>query len=315
MPFTIGGPPVVVMCFRHTTFHETASDAFAIAFVNNPVSGAKLDRLKRYLVDLLLRAAFDKARGRGGNFHTASCQLRQLLDAQRRSTIVLCPALKPDAVTKDAIMEGLLPGSPHDDDDDPTFKRVAGPVNYLATHSACVLTVTIAVPSPTNQVIVIMWTPEDFDTTMVDNLGEFPYTPAVPRSLADPTACLTCAAPAPEKTCARCRLARYCGTACQRAHWPEHKKACASSGAGGIAVAVNEPEMLLMGGGTPHTEADLESSLWTFNMQGDAGSVVFLDIRDPRSNELNLDLDTLESRGVTTFVLAHWPGRLQQLLQ
>ena len=271
----------MVMCFRHTTFHETASDAFAIAFVNNPVSGAKLDRLKRYLVDLLLRAAFDKARGRGGNFHTASCQLRQLLDAQRRSTIVLCPALKPDAVTKDAIMEGLLPGSPHDDDDDPTFKRVAGPVNYLATHSACVLTVTIAVPSPTNQVIVIMWTPEDFDTTMVDNLGEFPYTPAVPRSLADPTACLTCAAPAPEKTCARCRLARYCGTACQRAHWPEHKKACASrESAGGSAVAASGPSVTIMVGEPPRTEAEREAVLRQLNMQGDASSVCFFDTED-----------------------------------
>ena len=28
------------------------------------------------------------------------------------------------------------------------------------------------------------------------------------------------------KVCARCKSRRYCGVACQRAHWPTHKKEC-----------------------------------------------------------------------------------------
>lgn len=39
------------------------------------------------------------------------------------------------------------------------------------------------------------------------------------------TTCHKCAAPASLK-CSKCHVARYCGVACQRAHWPTHKTAC-----------------------------------------------------------------------------------------
>ena len=30
----------------------------------------------------------------------------------------------------------------------------------------------------------------------------------------------------PMQVCSQCRVARYCGVACQRAHWPAHKPEC-----------------------------------------------------------------------------------------
>jgi hypothetical protein len=32
------------------------------------------------------------------------------------------------------------------------------------------------------------------------------------------------------KTCERCRTARYCGYACQKAHWKTHKRKCGKLG-------------------------------------------------------------------------------------
>ena len=37
------------------------------------------------------------------------------------------------------------------------------------------------------------------------------------------------------RVCKACHGAHYCGPACQRAHWAEHRRACSDSG---VAVAV-----------------------------------------------------------------------------
>ena len=72
-------------------------------------------------------------------------------------------------------------------------------------------------------------------------------------------------------------------------------------------MAVNKPETLPLRGGTPHTEAEREVALRNLNMQGDAGSVVFFDIRDPRLNECigEQDMEILDSLGITTMACAH----------
>lgn len=42
--------------------------------------------------------------------------------------------------------------------------------------------------------------------------------------------CASCSKPAthdePLQQCSRCKSVRYCGSACQRAHWPKHKVMC-----------------------------------------------------------------------------------------
>jgi hypothetical protein len=70
----------------------------------------------------------------------------------------------------------------------------------------------------------------------------FGYTPLQSATEAD-RVCAACglrelpararpldSAPAEEtrtlKACGACRLVLYCGAACQKGHWPEHKKAC-----------------------------------------------------------------------------------------
>jgi hypothetical protein len=42
---------------------------------------------------------------------------------------------------------------------------------------------------------------------------------------ADASLCATCGA-AGDKRCSACISVRYCGAACQRAHWPQHRAAC-----------------------------------------------------------------------------------------
>ena len=221
------------------------------------------------IYDLLQQAARDKALGQGGNFHTAKCQLRQLCDAQRRSDIVLCPRITPDAMTV-AYVEHVAPGS--------------SSAQALASGYACLLTLMVSLPPPTRQEVRLIMGASD-DGVLAASVKALERPGAgredVPLRLADPTACLMCAKPAPEKTCARCRLARYCGTACQRAHWPEHKKACASrESAGGSAVAASGPSVTIMVGEPPRTEAEREAVLRQLNMQGDASSVCFFDTED-----------------------------------
>ena len=51
---------------------------------------------------------------------------------------------------------------------------------------------------------------------------------AVPASAAAPAKiCAACGAPGARSLCMRCREARYCSAACQRADWPAHKPRCA----------------------------------------------------------------------------------------
>lgn len=60
-----------------------------------------------------------------------------------------------------------------------------------------------------------------------------PETPSAgaPPHPVSPEACAECAAPcgeggSPLQRCSRCRSVAYCGPACQRAHWKQHKGAC-----------------------------------------------------------------------------------------
>ena len=50
---------------------------------------------------------------------------------------------------------------------------------------------------------------------------------AIPRDTKEMSLlCLNCGAPG-KKKCSVCRVARYCSSECQRAHWKQHKIACA----------------------------------------------------------------------------------------
>jgi len=62
-------------------------------------------------------------------------------------------------------------------------------------------------------------------------------------SIVDPFSCATCGGEGSQR-CAACVSVRYCGVACQRAHWPKHRAECratvagARTGIAGIAAAV-----------------------------------------------------------------------------
>ena len=73
--------------------------------------------------------------------------------------------------------------------------------------------------------------------------------------------CAVCGASAPN-LCARCRITPYCAAACQRAHWPRHKRTCApfdapapaggAAGASdGVRVAVELAARLARGAALP----------------------------------------------------------------
>ena len=235
------------------------------------------------MYELLEQAACDKARGKGVNFHTARCQLRQLRDAQQRSDVVLCPRVAPDSMTA-AYIEHTMPGVS---------------LATLASRSASVLTLTVSLPAPSRQEVrLIMWAPDDgVVAARVATLKRLGATAReeeedIPLGhIPDPTVCLFCAKPAPEKTCGRCRLARYCGQACQRAHWIEHKKVCSRrEGHTGAAVGAGGPSVTFMVGDAPRTEAEREAALRQLNMQGDAGSGRFVDMEDPASIPSDEDL-------------------------
>jgi hypothetical protein len=42
------------------------------------------------------------------------------------------------------------------------------------------------------------------------------------------------------RKCSACSLVSYCGPACQKAHWPQHKKQCKSKASGGSSSSQNE---------------------------------------------------------------------------
>lgn len=41
----------------------------------------------------------------------------------------------------------------------------------------------------------------------------------------EPRTCIQCGKPA-TKRCSKCKIAKYCGTECQKAHWSQHKESC-----------------------------------------------------------------------------------------
>ena len=57
--------------------------------------------------------------------------------------------------------------------------------------------------------------------------------------------CGSCRAPGPAHSCGSCRCIRYCGRACQRAHWAKHKATCkalsAHKASCEVALSVVEP--------------------------------------------------------------------------
>jgi hypothetical protein len=53
--------------------------------------------------------------------------------------------------------------------------------------------------------------------------------PAAAVTVAPGAACARCGVAAPPSQCARCKSVKYCGSECQRAHWAQHKPACAAA--------------------------------------------------------------------------------------
>ena len=49
---------------------------------------------------------------------------------------------------------------------------------------------------------------------------------ALLAELAKSTRCALCGAGGSLKQCTRCKAASYCGAACQREHWPVHRRTC-----------------------------------------------------------------------------------------
>jgi hypothetical protein len=68
-------------------------------------------------------------------------------------------------------------------------------------------------------------------TTRCWHCGAIHGVPAAPGD--DAAAAAAAAAAAKPKRCGRCRVARYCGPACQQADWPRHRAECTAPPGGG----------------------------------------------------------------------------------
>ena len=168
------------------------------------------------IYELLEEAARDKAKGKGHLFHTVQCQLHQLCQEQR-SDIVLWYSSTPDYMAK------------------AQFQHVARNTTPLETArvSACVVTMAVKRPAGTGAIRfgLVMIVPDNGATAArIRQESSVTGSDTARTSLEgpppDPTACVHCGAAAAKKKCSRCLSARYCGAACQRASWPEHKKVC-----------------------------------------------------------------------------------------
>jgi hypothetical protein len=90
---------------------------------------------------------------------------------------------------------------------------------------------------------LLEWFPPRGEAT--DGTGADSSSRAAHASSAPPPAhsCASCGTTAlPVKLCSSCRAARYCGAACQRAHWPAHKAACRAAAAAASAADSGDDE-------------------------------------------------------------------------